>query len=670
MIIRTFEDQKLTHKYDLNCNIFYVCLSPALSITIFFLSGALSFLPAQSLRKIDSLKIALLTSPADSLQIEYNWEIGNDYWLYHEDSIDLAKKYALKSIELANTQSNTKWLINGYNLLGKIFNLTEELDSALWSFDRGMEACLSQEDSMRFMMLFDNKANIYVDKGMYTEALVMKQEASEYFQHYADSNTVSSSYFGLGYIYLIKGDNVPAKSYFYKSLSYADDWPLIESEIYGNLAMIYTDLENPDSAEICFRLSAVLSKEIPSIYNLNLYEFALFKDKQGEADSALYYLEYVLAAEGQGMDLEQYQVMQLDYARILAQQGRKNIAKRYYDLAHNLVEKSQNPKHLQKLYESKAYVYESLGDHATALAAYKKYRQLQDSIQNSENQQKFKEIETRYETEKKEQEIQYLNAEKEVSAIKLASSRRWVIGLTLGLAALALLSFFLFWQQRKITQQRDQINVALKEKEILLREIHHRVKNNLQFISSLLGLQTEHVSDETALGALQEGQDRVHSMALIHQDLYREDNLTGVDMKNYFTKLVRGLFDSYNIRRNQITLDLDIEELNLDVDSVIPIGLIVNELVSNSLKYAFPGGQKGKISVTLQEQNNQLVLKVSDDGVGMSTDDSGKLGTSFGYRLIEVLCEQMKGILKIDGAAGTTVMLKINKYEKQLGKQL
>lgn len=637
---------------------------PALAFLLFFILLSGQRINAQDLRHIDSLLLKLEGDIPDTLQMEYNWEIGNDYWLYHEDSLDLAKKYTKRSLQIAGEQNNNQWLIHGYNLLGKIFNLTQELDSALWSFDRGMEACLAREDSMRFMMLYDNKANIYVDKGMYSEALTMKQNASDYFLAHADSNTISSSYFGLGYIYLIKGDNVPAKNYFYKSLSFASDWPLIESEIYGNLAMIYTDLKNTDSAEICFRQSAFLSSEIPSIYNLNLYEYALFKDEQGEQDSAIHYLEQVLSAEGQGMDLEQYQVMKLDFARILARKGRTSEAKMYYDQAHAAVEDSQNPRHRRKLYEAKAIIFESLGNSSEALTAFKKYQELQDSIQNAESEERFKEIEVKYETEKKEQEIQYLNAEKEISALKLASSRKWLTGLTLGLAALALLAFFLFWQRQKIKQQRDQINVALTEKEILLREIHHRVKNNLQFISSLLGLQTEHVSDQTALGALQEGQDRVQSMALIHQDLYQEDNLTGVDIKKYFTKLIRGLFDSYNIRRDQITLDLDIEDLNLDVDSVVPLGLIANELVSNSLKYAFPQNRRGKITVKLFEQNQQLILQVADDGIGMTTDNVRELGTSFGYRLIEVLREQMKGSLKIENQDGTVVRLEISKYQK------
>ncbi|MEL6390066.1 MAG: sensor histidine kinase, partial [Bacteroidota bacterium] len=207
------------------------------------------------------------------------------------------------------------------------------------------------------------------------------------------------------------------------------------------------------------------------------------------------------------------------------------------------------------------------------------------------------------------------------------------------------------------------ISTALREKEILLKEIHHRVKNNLQFISSLLGLQTEHITDQRALGALEEGQNRVQSMALIHQNLYQEDNLTGVDMHDYFVKLIRGLFDSYNIRPNQVKLDLHIQDINLDVDSVIPIGLIVNELVSNSLKYAFPTGEEGTIGVSLSMKDDKLLVEVSDNGVGISDEAIEGLGESFGHRLINVFMEQLDGDMNISNDAGTTVRLLIRNYK-------
>jgi len=217
---------------------------------------------------------------------------------------------------------------------------------------------------------------------------------------------------------------------------------------------------------------------------------------------------------------------------------------------------------------------------------------------------------------------------------------------------------------KKTKHQNILISQALKEKDILLKEIHHRVKNNLQFISSLLALQSDHVQDSKALDALQEGQDRVQSMALIHQNLYQDDNLTGVDVQDYFVKLIQNLFDSYNIHPERIKLDLNIQALDLDVDSVIPIGLIVNELVSNSLKYAFPEKRQGQITVSLSEQENELVLTVEDDGIGMDENIMNNLGASFGYKLIEVFKDQLKAEMNLSSDNGTKVEMIIRQFTK------
>src|SRR5690606_12446810 len=139
----------------------------------------------------------------------------------------------------------------------------------------------------------------------------------------------------------------------------------------------------------------------------------------------------------------------------------------------------------------------------------------------------------------------------------------------------------------------------------------------LQVISSLLKLQSQHIEDASAIRAIAEGRNRVHSMALLHQNLYQEENLTGVEMKAYFTRLVEGLFEAYNIRTGQIRMETDIQPMTLDIDTVIPIGLIANELISNALKYAFPTDTgNAKLFIGLRELQDELVFEVSDNGVG------------------------------------------------------
>ena len=287
----------------------------------------------------------------------------------------------------------------------------------------------------------------------------------------------------------------------------------------------------------------------------------------------------------------------------------------------------------------------------------------QENIFESSKVRQIEELEVKYETEQKEQQVALLNAQNETALLRIRSSQRLSLGL--GLITLLLVGFaiLLYRLNQKIKAQKSVIEKSLGEKEILLREIHHRVKNNLQVISSLLNLQSRHVEDGKAQVALREGQNRVKSMALIHQRLYQEDNLTGIQVKDYLSRLSRNLFTSYNINEDRIKLDLAIDDLNIDVDTLIPVGLILNELISNALKYAFPGNMEGTINVGLHLEGDLLRLQVSDDGIGLNNARKDRLESSFGFQMINALSSQLDADLKVASKDGTHVNLYIRDYK-------
>jgi two-component sensor histidine kinase len=192
-----------------------------------------------------------------------------------------------------------------------------------------------------------------------------------------------------------------------------------------------------------------------------------------------------------------------------------------------------------------------------------------------------------------------------------------------------------------------------------LREVHHRVKNNLQIVGSLLRMQGRNIQDPAAREAVRDSQDRVRSMALIHQDLYQEDDPRGIDMAGYVGKLARGLLQSHGIDPERITVQVDVPPLRLDVDTAIPIGLILNELILNALKHAFAEGRQGTIRVGLHLHADGLHLRVADDGVGMSGD--GAVG--FGTGMLRTFAEKLQAEHALDGANGTTVHMRIRNYK-------
>jgi len=212
--------------------------------------------------------------------------------------------------------------------------------------------------------------------------------------------------------------------------------------------------------------------------------------------------------------------------------------------------------------------------------------------------------------------------------------------------------------QVELAQRRraeERITQSLREKEVLLQEIHHRVKNNLQVISSLLELQSGHVSDEGAREMLRDSQNRIHSMALAHERLYAGEDLAQIDLRDYIEDLCGRLVHSQVADRGMVTLHTDVADLSLDVATAIPLGLIVNELVTNALKHAFPDEHGGSIRVSLQlAADNQCLLSVADNGVGFAASVDLSNPTSLGLKLVHTLVRQLHGQLDMKTDGGTS----------------
>jgi PAS domain S-box-containing protein len=220
--------------------------------------------------------------------------------------------------------------------------------------------------------------------------------------------------------------------------------------------------------------------------------------------------------------------------------------------------------------------------------------------------------------------------------------------------------------ERKIVE--NKIKTSLLDKNILIQEIHHRVKNNMQIISSLLNLQTQYVDDEEAVNVLRESQNRVQSMAIIHEKLYQSNDLTRINFVNYIQSLVLNLFYSYNIKKSQIKPILKLENIHLNMETAVPCGLIISELISNSLKYAFPNGMKGEIRIKLTSNNDSYQLCICDNGIGLPEDTNFDNIKTLGLLLVNSLTNQIDGNIKIQREHGTRYIINFKelKYKKRL----
>lgn len=208
-------------------------------------------------------------------------------------------------------------------------------------------------------------------------------------------------------------------------------------------------------------------------------------------------------------------------------------------------------------------------------------------------------------------------------------------------------------------QSQDQIRASLREKEVLLKEIYHRVKNNFQVISSLLSLQSEYIKDKQDMQIFQQSQQRIASMALVHEKMYQSGDLSRINFREYVQELVASLCTSYEVNDGAIALNINIDDhILLGLDTAIPCGLIIHELVSNSLKYAFPAGRNGEIKIAIREiSKNKILLTVSDNGIGLPPNFSFTETASLGWQLVEALASQLTADISINSDIGVEFLI-------------
>jgi two-component system, sensor histidine kinase PdtaS len=311
------------------------------------------------------------------------------------------------------------------------------------------------------------------------------------------------------------------------------------------------------------------------------------------------------------------------------------------------------------------------GNYRAAIEDLQQYKIVNDSVFNDKNTKQIKELEIQYETHKKEQNILLLEKESRLQQTRLnqaSITRNWMLaGAALMMIIIILLVSYLGLKQRttrKLRLQQKEIekkNTALenlvKEKEWLVKEIHHRVKNNFHIVQVLLGTQSGYLKSEESINALADSQHRVQAMALIHQKLYQSENLSAIRMSAYIHELVDYLKESFNIRQ-EIQFRLQIDPIELGLSHVIPLGLILNEAITNSIKYAFPDNKEAIITISLQRSfNNHCILTISDNGIGLPARLDIANPVSMGMRLMQGLTEDLEGNFQVINRGGTVIRI-------------
>lgn len=314
--------------------------------------------------------------------------------------------------------------------------------------------------------------------------------------------------------------------------------------------------------------------------------------------------------------------------------------------------------HIIKKNRLLAAYFDKIEDYRNASFYLKKNVRIADSINTNDSSLKKQQLSTvaKYEIENSKRMIDAQKMEMERARNEMQAKDEQInlvfislIFTLLGFAGLVYAYLKSIKNQRLIAEQKHIIENSLVEKDSLLKEIHHRVKNNLQMVSSLLSLQTKNTRSKAAIEALEEGKSRVKAMALIHQKLYQNDDLSVIEMQGYIESLVNSVQSVFKKGGHNINITIDAEGVELDIDRAIPFGLILNELVSNTFKYAFPeGDENGKIYIHLRKNGDQGFFEYTDNGVGLSEDSEERANSSMGVRLMKRLVNQLQSTLNID----------------------
>jgi two-component sensor histidine kinase len=527
---------------------------------------------------------------------------------------------------MAMEGGDTSETARGYNLLGLCYGAKGLHEKAIEHYLKALPIYENLKDTFMTAMMYNNIAASYQFRERHSETMEYYEKALQLFRSIPDKEWTASVMFNMAE--QLNEVNETEKAY----------------EIYRNCAQTFGELGND-----LFKGYSYTGMGNSRQQQLKFKEAILLYD------TAMNYIDTSL-------DILSIAVVHGNLCQCYRELS--DWTKADYSCAENL-RLAMNAKAIREIrdaYRNNMDYCEKRGDFKQAYEYSKLYQQYEDSLFSSDKDELMLEMLTKYDTEKKEKEIALKDLE-----ISSNAERQKLFVLIIALVGLILIALgYVAYNKSKTNKElkskSEIIQKALNEKEVLLKEIHHRVKNNLQVVSSLLSIQSRDITDVKALEAVNESRNRVKSMAIIHQNLYSEDNLTGIELKDYVTKLANSLFASYKVDKDEIDFSTDIDEMLLDVDTTIPLGLILNELITNALKYAFVGRESGNLKVSLKERGEQLELIVQDDGVGMNSQDIRK--DSFGMKMIEAFAQKLNATYEVHSENGTRVNLIVKNYKK------
>ncbi|MBX2890854.1 MAG: tetratricopeptide repeat protein [Saprospiraceae bacterium] len=601
---------------------------------------------------LDSLERLFQTATGDAQRLQWleqmtNIAIGTD--------LKAALGYAKRGLQLAEAAGDKTWQPKFCEMQGRMHANHLQLDSAMLFFDRAMTGYTAIGDKKGQATTTFKQAWVYKKRNQLSQATEADLRALRLMEAIRDQEGIADALSRVAEDLYLQERAEDGLQYALRSIEIAERNGLQGQWVYSmrTAGFIQFKLRQPEQALRYFDQALAKAKTL----DFTPIELARLLNDRGNALKHLQrypealetYRECLQIAEKQQIDMA-ISATSANLGEVYLRMGRYADALPYLLKAIELMERNGDFYNLEENYRHISKTYEHLGNFQSALFFERKSRQVNDSTLNAVSDAKMSELRTQYETEKKEATI--------AAQASQLSQQRMLQWLSFGIAALLGLLAFNF-RRNAIARKKANALLAAKnqENELLLKEIHHRVKNNLEVVSSLLALQSAQIDDQGIKDAMQEGQNRVQSIGIVHQKLYQRDKLAAIEMKDYFLNLSESVLDSFGAD-DRVSIECAMDQLDVDIDTAVPLGLIVNELLTNTLKYAFPDGRKGKVRIKLEKNPaGMLHLEVADDGVGKSGLTHG---TGFGGQLVALLTRQLSGTMREEVKNGTTVIFDFN----------
>ncbi len=595
-------------------------------------------------------------------------------------------------------------IANIYDNIGHIYWYKGDFPTALDYYKRSLGMFIALDNPQRQSLSYNNLGSVYFRLGIFDESMNNYLKSLSIREEMNDPK-IHSTLNNLGNIYVRLSDYEKALEMYKRSLECKCDENIETQSTLNNIGNIYLKQNDFDSAlrYLSEALKINEDNEDEKRIATSLNNIAIVYEAEGKVDQALYNYQKALELKKKVGDT-------YGYANTAKNLGDLFLTKQDYKQADFYLQESltisQNIKArdiTKDVYELMSRRYSSINDFQNAYLYKNYYSNLRDSLFNEETSDKIAQYSTNFTIEKTLREKEMLIKDNQIYVLQLERDKSWRITLVLLISLLILIAIFLFLNYNKkkrlnellaetnekledkvlkrtselvetnenlrkeITTRKEtgnELKLSLKEKDIMLKEIHHRVKNNLQIISSILSIQSRSSESEESIKMFTNTQNRVISMSLVQEQLYSSDDLAYVNFNQYVKSLIDNLFRAYSISTSKMKTIINIKNINLNINTAIPCGLLINEIVTNAIKHGFAGKEKGEIRINMEiDEDNYFHLEISNNGVSLPYGIDVKNPESTGLELIRILIIQLSAEVELINENGVFYKLKFKKLK-------